>query len=78
MNDNASCPMVESIMSSVTGSGKIIFWTNFIEVPKVHANAELSIFLSHRNNVCDPRWVLDLANESRLYEFVDLLFDFWH
>jgi len=52
---------------------EIIFWTSIVEILKVHTNMKLPIFLPDRHDVYDPCWILDLANESCFYEFVDLL-----
>ena len=56
--------------------GKIIFGAGIIEIPKIHRNMQLAILFSYGDNVRNLCWVLDFMNESRLYEFVDLLFDF--
>jgi len=55
---------------------EIIFWTSVIEISEFHTNTKLPIFIPSRHDVCDPCCVLDLVNESCLYEFVNLFFNF--
>jgi len=55
---------------------KIIFGAGIIEIPEIHANTKLAIHFPYWDNVGYPCWEFDLMNESRLYEFVHLLFNF--
>ena len=55
---------------------KIVLWTCIIEIPKVCADAKLSIFLPYGDNVYDPGWIFYLPNEPCFNEFIDLFFNF--
>ena len=57
---------------------EFIFRTRVVEIPEVHINVKLLVCLPDRHDVCDPYWILDLANESCLYQFGDLFFNFWY
>jgi len=74
MKDKASCPVVESIMSYVTGNGKSSLGQASLR--SRHANTKLAVLFPYWDNAGYPCWVFDLTDESRLYEFVHLLFDF--
>ena len=52
---------------------KIIFAAGIMEIPKIHTNTKLAILFPYGDNVGCPRWLLNLTNESRLYEFVQVL-----
>jgi len=57
---------------------QVILWKSAVEIPEVYINVKLLVFLPDWHDICDLCWVLDLANESCLYEFVGLFFDFWY
>ena len=50
MNDNLSCPAVESTKTSMIGRGK----SSFVEISKVDAHTNAAVFLCHRDYIGNP------------------------
>ena len=53
-------------------NGERVFWENFIQICKVHADLPLPILLLHHHSVGQPLEIEDLLNGSNLLQLVYL------
>ena len=57
------------------GQREVVFWACLVEVSEVDTNSKLSILLTDGDYVCNPCWVCNFSNESRINQLIYLFFN---